>query len=124
MLSSLSDRRSSVIVFAFAIVTFTFFLWYTGTISVPETVISTLKHDRDASRRRKPFNGKWNYKRDAENLMLDSRQCEQAFPGLFLEVERAVKVSSYSNITVDIIDSVPRQNGYVRAMIYDQQVCQ
>lgn len=68
------------------------------------------------------FDGTWNYKRDADNLMLDSKQCEQAFPGLFEEIERPVKDRMHSHITVHELDSVPKQNGFVRAMVYNQQV--
>lgn len=68
------------------------------------------------------FSGRWNYQRDADNLILNSHQCEQAFPGLFEEVERPVKDRWNSHITVEELDSLPQQNGYVRAMIYDQQV--
>ncbi|KIV83011.1 hypothetical protein PV11_05072 [Exophiala sideris] len=70
----------------------------------------------------KTFNGKWSYKRDADNLMLNSQQCEKAFPGLFEEVDRPVRDRSSSRITLDELDSLPRQNGYVRAMIYNQQL--
>lgn len=55
--------------------------------------------------------------------MLDSQQCEQAFPGLFEEVERPMNDRMNSHITLDEINAVPQRNGYVRAMIYDQQVC-
>ncbi|KAK5192133.1 hypothetical protein LTR92_008080 [Exophiala xenobiotica] len=68
------------------------------------------------------FNGRWKYERDAENLMLNSHQCEQAFPGLFQEVERPVNGRKHSPITLEELDSNPQQNGYVRAMIYDQQL--
>lgn len=55
--------------------------------------------------------------------MLDSQQCERAFPGLFEEVERPVKNRKTSHITALELDRVPKQNGYVRAMIFNQQVC-
>ncbi|KAL2444187.1 hypothetical protein ABEF95_015792 [Exophiala dermatitidis] len=64
----------------------------------------------------------WDYRRDANNLRLDLRQCEQAFPGLFEEVERPLADRRNSSITLEELDSVPRQNGYVRGMIYDQQL--
>ncbi|KAJ5089541.1 hypothetical protein N7532_008225 [Penicillium argentinense] len=35
------------------------------------------------------FNGTWDYQRDKDNLLLDQGECEQAFPALFDEIERA-----------------------------------
>ncbi|KIW37586.1 uncharacterized protein PV06_10232 [Exophiala oligosperma] len=68
------------------------------------------------------FNGTWIYQRDAANLMLNTQQCDQAFPGLFEEVDRPVKHRSASHVTVAELDEIPKQNGYVRAMIFDQQL--
>jgi hypothetical protein len=71
---------------------------------------------------KKPFEGGWDYIRDRSNLMLNSSQCVQAFPGLFDEIQRPVRARSHRKITLQEIDSIEPRNGYVRAMIVDQQV--
>ncbi|KAK5062932.1 hypothetical protein LTR84_005008 [Exophiala bonariae] len=45
-----------------------------------------------------------------------------AFPGLFEEVERSVKNRRGSPIIVSELDKIPKRNGYVRAMIFNQQL--
>lgn len=67
------------------------------------------------------FESSWNYTRDAKNLKLSDAQCSQAFPDLYKEIDRAK--ASKSRVTLKDIDSVPIVQGYVRAMIYDQEVC-
>ena len=42
---------------------------------------------------------------------------------MFEEVDRPMNERMHNPITVDEIDTIPKQNGYVRAMIYNQQVC-
>lgn len=68
------------------------------------------------------FDGKWNYQRDRDNLLLTQGQCDQAFPDLFADIERASEARSANPITIDELDSITPRNGYIRAMIYDQQV--
>lgn len=68
------------------------------------------------------FDGKWNYQRDRDNLLLTQGQCDQAFPDLFADIERASELRSANPITIDELDSITPRNGYIRAMIYDQQV--
>lgn len=68
------------------------------------------------------FNGTWHYQRDRDNLLLTHGQCDQAFPDLFADIERASKARSAKPITIDELDSITPRNGYIRAMIYDQQV--
>ncbi|KAF7717414.1 Glycosyl Transferase Family 90 protein [Penicillium ucsense] len=69
-----------------------------------------------------PFDGSWDYMRDKDNLLLKQGECMQAFPGLFDEVERAKRDRQLHPITIQEIDSIQPRNGYVRAMIYDQQL--
>jgi hypothetical protein len=117
VLSNLNRRTSIAIVSVFF--TFTLFAWFRSSYTAPGP---ELRSDYGAFGRRAGFDGTWNYERDAENLMLDSQQCDQAFPGLFEEVDRPVRERLHNHITFQEIDKMPRQNGYVRAMIYNQQV--
>jgi hypothetical protein len=68
------------------------------------------------------FNGTWDYLRDKDNLLLNQGECTQAFPALFDEIERAKRDRQSRPITFNELDSITPKNGYVRAMIYDQQV--
>ncbi|KAJ5201986.1 CAZyme family GT90, partial [Penicillium cinerascens] len=68
------------------------------------------------------FDGAWNYERDRDNLLLTQGQCDQAFPDLFAEIDRASEARSLNPITIQELDSITPRNGYIRAMIYDQQL--
>ena len=68
------------------------------------------------------FDGAWNYRRDRNNLHLTHEQCDQAFPDLFVEIERASAERKSRRITLKELDSIPQKTGYVRAMIYDGEV--
>lgn len=68
------------------------------------------------------FNGTWDFRRDEKNYHLDDVECQEAFPGLFDEVDRAVEDRRDRTITFEEVESIPRINGYVRGMIYDQEV--
>ncbi|KAA8567751.1 hypothetical protein EYC84_008219 [Monilinia fructicola] len=62
------------------------------------------------------------YTRDYRNLVLTQRQCDLAFPGLFEEVERPVQLRREKKVTRRELDETPRLNGFIRAMIFDQQL--
>ena len=64
----------------------------------------------------------WDFRRDWLNYRLTDEQCDGAFPGLFEELERSKADRGKRQITLAEIDSIPKVNGYVRAMIYEQQV--
>ncbi|KAJ5227218.1 CAZyme family GT90 [Penicillium citrinum] len=64
----------------------------------------------------------WSYPRDRDNFLLTQDQCDAAFPELFVEIERARNERSSNPITFEEIDSIQPKNGYIRAMIYDQQL--
>ncbi len=68
------------------------------------------------------FDGTWNYTRDARNLMLSEAQCELAFPNFYVEIERAVEDRRSNHVTLKELDEMPQAKGYIRAMIYDNQV--
>lgn len=68
------------------------------------------------------FDGTWNFTRDARNLLLNHDQCDLAFPRLFQEIDRPVSNRRSRPITLKEIEGIQPMNGYIRAMIYDQQV--
>ncbi|KAJ8069064.1 hypothetical protein OCU04_002735 [Sclerotinia nivalis] len=68
------------------------------------------------------FNGTWNYTRDYRNLFLTQKQCDVAFPGLFEEVERPVRLRRNKKVLRKELDDTPALNGFIRAMIFDQQL--
>jgi hypothetical protein len=68
------------------------------------------------------FDGKWNPARDSLNLMLNDNQCAKAFPGLFDDISRAIQDRSGKQVSVGELEQVPRINGYIRGMVYNQEV--
>ena len=64
----------------------------------------------------------WDFERDKLNFRFTEDQCDAAFPGLFDELAKSVADRNGKAITLDEIDTIPRQNGYVRGIIYDQEV--
>jgi hypothetical protein len=110
----------------------TFMLAIAGLITFAVLVSYRLAHgvsfpiqlDISVMRLKDGFDGTWNYTRDADDLLLDSQQCEEAFPGLFEEggSQRLMQDRLSSHITFMELDALPQQNGYIQAMIYDQQV--
>lgn len=112
------NRRTSIL-FVSIFFTISLFAWYR---SFYLSSAPLLHSNYGAFAAKRGFDGTWNYQRDAENLMLDSQQCDQAFPGLFEEVDRPMNDRMHNPISFEEIDTMPKQNGYVRAMIYNQQV--
>ncbi|KAI2701969.1 CAZyme family GT90 [Penicillium roqueforti] len=72
--------------------------------------------------RQQLFDGSWDYQRDRDNLMLTQDQCDQAFPDLYTELDRARDDRKSRPISLKELDAIPARNGYIRAMIYDQQL--
>ena len=64
----------------------------------------------------------WNFTRDRRQLVLNGPRCQRTFPGLFEEVDRIVGIQRANRITPETLDQIPRRNGYLRVMLYDQQV--
>ena len=77
------------------------------------------QHHFESPKLQNRFDGDWKYSRDADNLQLTSAQCDQAFPGLFLEVDRAVDTWKHSRINEATLDTITARNGFVRAMVYE-----
>lgn len=68
------------------------------------------------------FDGRWNFTRDANNLLLTDSQCDAAFPGLYEEIERPAQLRKDRHITLKEINGIVPRNGYIRCLIYDQKV--
>lgn len=64
----------------------------------------------------------WNFERDSRRLTFSRAECDQHFPKLYFHLESAVQVRNGSRISSDEIGAVTPANGYIRAMIYDEQV--
>ena len=83
-----------------------------------------------------PAREDWDFVRDARNFLMTDARCDEAFPGLFKEIDRAVEERRDNHITKKELDSIKEEidrtdkekeekkkvKGYMRAMIYDQQV--
>ncbi|KAF3924090.1 hypothetical protein ABW20_dc0108612 [Dactylellina cionopaga] len=60
---------------------------------------------------------------DAQNFLMTEKQCEVAFPGLYVEIARAVKDRKLKPVTFEELDGVNASTyGYFRGMIYNKQV--
>ena len=68
--------------------------------------------------------GNWEYKygRDDSNKGLTPDQCNAAFPGLFEDIDRAMRFKNDSHIKKEDLLSIKMHNGMVRAMIYKGEV--
>jgi hypothetical protein len=64
----------------------------------------------------------WDFVRDARNFLMTDARCDEAFPELFKEIDRAVEVRKNDHVTLKELDEIVKVKGYMRAMIYDQQV--
>lgn len=64
----------------------------------------------------------WEYPRDAKKLTLSRHECDAAFPRLSTEVRRAIRDRNGNKITLEELESIPKRNGYIRGMIYDQEL--
>jgi hypothetical protein len=109
-------RRPVIVIGAFFLTTL--FIWYETRSNPPFSLPAT----HGAVGHITAFDGTWNNTRDRINLLLDRDQCQQAFPGLFEEVNRAVSSRRHNHVSVTELDAIVPKNGYVRAMIYDQEV--
>ncbi|KAI9755477.1 MAG: hypothetical protein M4579_004268 [Chaenotheca gracillima] len=68
------------------------------------------------------FDGTWNAARDSHNRLLSAAECDLAFPALYADVDRAVKMRSKQPITQEEMDRATPFLGSVKGYIYDQQV--
>lgn len=106
--------RRPVVALTFLVTTFLLVAWY--------RTADVRLYEFQSADKRTDFDGQWSYLRDRNNLLLDDAKCALAFPKLFDEVDRAVNTRRRKRIEVAELDSIVPKNGYVRAMIYDQEV--
>jgi hypothetical protein len=113
-------RRHSSVAVACVVLSFILILWSLhDVVSTPSIPFGAWQRSGEVRK----FDGTWKYGRDRNNLLLTLGQCDQAFPGLFLEVERARNVwKAQGGVTKGKLDEITRNNGYVRAMVSDQKV--
>ncbi|PMD41272.1 DUF821 domain protein [Hyaloscypha variabilis F] len=64
----------------------------------------------------------WDFVRDARNLLMTDARCDEAFPELYKEINRAVEVRKGDHVTSKELDKIMKVPGYMRVMIYDQQL--
>ncbi|MGI4812604.1 MAG: glycosyl transferase family 90 [Janthinobacterium lividum] len=65
----------------------------------------------------------WQYPRDAENEILSQPQCDQSFPGLFQDIDRAVTFwKAEGGITPQHLDDMRMKNGMARVKIQNKQL--
>ena len=70
----------------------------------------------------KTLDPSWNHTFNPNSLLLDGPNCHSNFPGLFQEVDRMVIANRDNPITKETLDAVELRNGYIRGMLYDQEV--
>lgn len=70
---------------------------------------------------------RFNAERDEKNYALTHEQCEAAFPGLFVDIDKALNrhksLGSKGRITQQTFDKQRLRNETMRAMVYDGEVC-
>lgn len=64
----------------------------------------------------------FSFDRDQSDPALSTQQCEAAFPGLFEDIDRAVKLRAPNPITAQEIASLEVPAGSVRVMIFNREV--
>lgn len=113
---------------------FVLFATLRGTSDLPDAILPNhdaflppKQHDQSQSHSRFPASDsgwQFKYKRDGRNYGLSEDHCKIAFPGLFKEIDRAVKYRKdvIGNITPDELEVAWRGDGIVRAMIHENQL--
>jgi hypothetical protein len=121
MSGSTSRRRPVLYYAAPAFVLSLTFLWFLISRHHEQPVVYPPPRPVD-SPEQKPVREDWDFVRDARNFLMTDARCDEAFPELFKEIDRAVEVRKQDHVTKKELDSIMKVNGYMRVMIYDQQV--
>lgn len=67
----------------------------------------------------------WEFKaeRDADNYGLTDKQCQAAFPKLFIDIEKSVKARKGNPISYKEYSSRKLEKGMVRGIVFEGGVC-
>lgn len=122
LLGSYTRRRASLVIFATLLCFVVFFYDSLARRSPASTSSTSIIPAGSKEGLHGKFDGHWNYARDRRNFFLTQAQCDTAFPDLFKEVDRPVKLRKSNKISLKELDETPALNGFIRGMIYDQQV--
>ncbi|KAH8145906.1 uncharacterized protein LAJ45_10048 [Morchella importuna] len=114
--------RRTIYLAALALTIITLLTFYSAPISSRRTTTTTTTTTKTATSSGHKGEWDWDWRRDAGNLLMTDEQCGAAFPGLFVEIERAMDTRKENKITFEELDAIKPQYGYGRAMIYDQQL--
>lgn len=88
------------------------------------TARNDVKHSASASEEHGEKSWSFDYERDAHNFGLDDAQCDAAFPGLFQDLRNSRKMQkARGNITRLQMEENLKEDGSIRAMVYDGEVC-
>jgi len=90
---------------------------------LPNSIVSALKPNPSSSSVSSSYES-WTFEaqRDAHNYGLTSEQCDSAFPGLFTEVDNAVRRRQSNHITQKELTRDQWPAGTVRVLVWEQQV--
>ncbi|KAJ6117908.1 Lipopolysaccharide-modifying protein [Penicillium sp. IBT 18751x] len=111
-----TKRRTLFILISFLLLAA--FAWYRQSVTFHNVGDVPAPNSRYGGLYKEP----WDYQRDKDNLLFDQGECDRAFPALFDEIERAKRDRQSRPITLEELESITPKNGYIRAMIYDQQL--
>lgn len=97
---------------------------YTSTTQVTTTVFATITETTSIAA---PTPEPWSFdvEREERNYSLTNEQCNEAFPKLWKELDRALetrRLNEEPKITEADIDLEGHGSGFIRVMIYDRQV--
>lgn len=127
MINRLFKHPSYVVIAGAFFVVALFFLWsgqllQSTPVAVDSKPIPITQPRKGLYDVKTPYNGTWNFVRDRKNYLLSSHQCDTLFPDLYKDLDRAIKDRNGKKITLKEIDSIKPKNGFIRGIIYDQQL--
>jgi hypothetical protein len=122
MSGSSSRRRPGLFYAAPAFGLFLLFLWFWIGPHHEQPVVYPPPRPISNAPEKEMIGKDWDFVRDARNFLMTDARCDEAFPDLFKEIDRAVEVRRKDHVTSKELDEIMKVKGYMRVMIYDQQV--